>query len=285
MENYFNNLKVCDWESIHTKQWLLDLQKSIRIDNRVLDMIGTLNGKFLLSMEKETFQYFDQINGELLYDSIQNFIPYQIEGDEYIKEVNYYKKFSFKMGELNIKNVKENGQHIDKIKELYFKLVNSKSGGKRIIISDNKLDTKSIGKYLYNLYQTDNNRPVLYVNCKDDFECTNKNLEKSLQSLSTIETNQRLALPSSKRYLSKLIIGLLQNNVNVILNEFHQLDNIPNMMGYFQQDFDSIGALVQNGTLFVLSSDEKKMTHLFSNARPLILWSFSIFNYLLRMLY
>lgn len=270
MENYFNNLKVCDWESIHTKQWLLDLQKSIKVDNHVLDMIGSLNGKFLLSMEKETFKYFDKINGELLYDSIQNFIPFHTE---YIKEANYYKKFSFKMVGFNIKNIKEKGQNIDKIKELYFKLVNSKSGGKRIIISDNKLDTKSIGKYLYNLYQTDN-RPVLYINCKGDFECTNKNLEKSLQSLSTIETNQRLALPSGKRYLSKLIIGLLENNVSVILNEFHQLDNIPNMMGYFQQDFDSIGASVQNGTLFVLSSDEKKMTHLFSSARPLYMRNF-----------
>ncbi|KAM9980796.1 hypothetical protein ACTFIY_003114 [Dictyostelium cf. discoideum] len=256
MENYFNNLKVCDWECIHTKQWLLDLQNSIKIDNRVLDMIGSLNGKFLLSMGKETFKFFDQINGELLYYSIQNFkfIPYHTE---YIKEGNYYKKFSYKMIGLSIKNVKEDSQdiNIDKIKELYFKLVNSsKSGGKRIIISDNKIDTKLI---------------VLYVNCKEDFECTYQNLEKSLKLLSTIETNQRLALPSSKRYFSRLIIGLLENNVNVILNEFHQLDNISNMMGYFQQDFDSIGS-GQNGTLFVLSSDKDKMDHLFSSARPLI---------------
>ncbi|KAM9986248.1 hypothetical protein ACTFIY_010673 [Dictyostelium cf. discoideum] len=182
MENYFNNLKECDWECIHTKQWLLDLQKSITIDKGAFDMIGYLNG-------------------------------------------------------------------------------------------DNNVDTKLIGKYLYLYRNNNNNKPVLYVNCKEDFKSTNINLEKSLKLLVTNETNQRLTLPPSKRYFSKLIIGLLENNVNVILNEFHQLDNIPNMMGYFQEDFDSKGT-GQNGTLFVLSSDEKMMTNIFSSARPLYMRSF-----------
>ncbi|KAM9980797.1 hypothetical protein ACTFIY_003115 [Dictyostelium cf. discoideum] len=273
MENYYKILKVYDWECIHTKQWLLDLQKSIKIDKCALDMIGSLNGKFLLLMEKGNFKYFDQINGELLYDSIQNFKPYQIEGDEYIKQVNYFNKFSYRMIAFQIKSIEGNNQSIEDNKELFLKYLNLKTG-KRIIISDSKLDTQPIGKYLYNLYQT-NNKPVLYVNCKGDFESTNKNLEKSLKLLYTNETNQRLALPSNQSYFSRLIFCLLRKNVNVILNEFHQLYNIPNMIDCFIHDLGFHGS-AQNGTLFVLSSDEKKMINIFSSERNLYMRFFPI---------
>ncbi|KAM9965461.1 hypothetical protein ACTFIW_005277 [Dictyostelium discoideum] len=229
MEKYYKILKISDWESVHTKQWLLDLQKSIKINKRALDMIGTLNGKFLLSMEKETFKFFDKIN---VYN-----------------------------------------QSIEDNKELFLKYLNLKTG-ERIIISDSKLDTKSIGKNLFNLYQT-NNKLVLYVNCKGDFECTNKNLEKSLKLLYTNETNQRLALPSDKKYFSKLIFCLLRNNVNVILNEFHQLDNIPKMIYWFSIYLDIYGS-AQNGPLFVLSSDKKKMINIISSERNLYMKFFSI---------
>ncbi|KAM9966976.1 hypothetical protein ACTFIR_007211 [Dictyostelium discoideum] len=200
MEKYHKILKVSDWESIHTKQWLLDLQKSIKINKRALDMIGTLN------------------------------------------ELNYPGAFSFRMIDFQIKPIEVYNQSIEDNKELFLKYLNLKTG-ERIIISDNKLDTKSIGKYLFNLYQT-NNKLVLYVNCKGNFECTNKNLEKSLKLLYTNETNQRLALPSDKKYLSKLIFYVYGS--------------------------------AQNGTLFVLSSDEKKMINIISSERNLYMKFFSI---------
>ncbi|KAN0037580.1 hypothetical protein ACTFIV_002933 [Dictyostelium citrinum] len=249
MENKFNNLE----NNIINKGYDI-----------VLNLLGNLDGKLLLSTDIDSFKQLDEINGELLYNEIHNFKPYKNEEDYFIQQEDYHKKFTFKMIGYKIKCIGEKDIFIIKNKIKLFNLVNLKRG-KRIIIRD-KQNTKQIGKYLYNLHQK-NYKPVLYVNCKDNFESTNLNLEKSLKSLYTNETNQRLSLPSSKRYFSKLIIGLLDNNINVILNEFHKLDNIPNMMGYFQQDFDSKGS-EQNGTLFVLGSDNK-MTNLFSNSRPL----------------